>query len=323
MVTRDAMNERVERILVIRSGAIGDFIVTLPVIELLRRRFPGSWLSLVAKARVRQLVQGIVDEFVDIDGTLLLPFFGESVDTGCEEFRYLNTFDLVISYLGSGAIVCANLLSLPHPRVANADVIPPPDYSRHITEFLLEPLSQLIDTSSPPFPSITIPENAKERARGFLLASGVSSSAPLIAVHPGSGSRDKIVAPATFCRAVGQLHRKLPGAHVLVVEGEADEECVAAFRRELRASHLSVRNKNLIEVASILSYASLFIGNDSGIAHLAAAVGVPTIAVFRASNPKVWAPRGAHVWVATEGSLPQVIEELPPQPMSPRSGAGA
>ena len=323
MVTRDAMKEGIERILVIRSGAIGDFIVTLPVIQLLRGRFPGDWLSLVAKARVRPLVQGIVDEFVDIDGTLLLPFFGESMDPACEESRYLNAFDLIISCLGSAGTVCDNLLSLPHPRVVNADAIPPPDYSRHITEFLLEPLSQLIDTSSPPFPSITIPENAKERAGGFLLASGVSSSGPLIALHPGSGSRDKIVAPATFCRAVGQLQRRLPGAHVLVVEGEADEECVSVFLRELGAPHLNVKNKNLVEVASLLSHASLFLGNDSGIAHLAAAVGVPTIAVFRASNPKVWAPRGAHVWVATEGSLPQVIEELPPQPMSPRSGAVA
>ncbi|MDP2895233.1 MAG: glycosyltransferase family 9 protein [bacterium] len=317
------MKEGIERILVIRSGAIGDFIITLPVIQLLRRAFPGGWLSLVAKSRVRPLVQGVVDEFVDIDGTLLLPFFGERPDPVCEEFRYLNTFDLIISYLGSGGIISANLLSLPHPRVVNADVIPPPDYSRHITEYLLEPLSQLIDTSSPPFPSITIPTDAKEWARGFLRASGVSSSGPLIAVHPGSGSRDKIVAPATFCRAVRQLQRRLPGAHVLVVEGEADEECVSVFLRELGAPHLNVKNRNLVEVASLLSHASLFLGNDSGIAHLAAAVGVPTIAVFRASNPKVWAPRGAHVWVATKDSLPQVIEELPPRLISPRSGADA
>jgi len=323
MVTRDAMKEGIERILVIRSGAIGDFIVTLPVIQLLRRAFPGGWLSLVAKSRVRPLVQGVVDEFVDIDGTLLLPFFGESADPGCEESRYLNTFDLIISYLGSAGTVGDSLLSLPHPRVINADVIPPPDYSRHITEYLLEPLSQLIDTSSPPFPSITIPTDAKEWARGFLRASGVSSSGPLIAVHPGSGSRDKIVAPATFCRAVRQLQRKVPGAHVLVIEGEADEEHVSAFRRELRAPHLNLKNKDLVEVASILSHASLFLGNDSGIAHLAAAVGVPTIAMFRASNPKVWAPRGAHVWVATEDSFPQVVEDLSPQLMSPRSVADA
>lgn len=315
------MKEGIERILVIRSGAIGDFIVTLPVIQLLRRAFPGAWLALVAKARVRQLVQSLVDEFIDIDGTLLLPFFAERMDPACDEFRHLNTFDLIISYLGSAGKVSANLLSLPQPMVVNADPLPPPDYSRHITEFLLEPLSQLIDTSSPPFPSVAIPEDAKDRTRGFLLASGVSSSAPLIAVHPGSGSRDKTLAPATFSRAVAQFQQRLPRAHVLVVEGEADEKYVSAFRRELRTPHLNVKNRNLVEVASLLSHASLFLGNDSGIAHLAAAVGVPTIAVFRTSNPKVWAPRGSHVWVATEDSLPQVIEDLSRRLLFPRTEA--
>lgn len=305
------MNARIERILVIRSGAIGDFIVTLPAIQLLRATFSWARLSLVTKARVRPLVRGLVDEFGDIDGTLLLPFFAESVNPASEEFLRLNTFDLVISYLGSTGTIADNLLSLSYPRVVNADAIPPPDYSRHITEFLLEPLSQLVDASAPPLPAIAIPAAAKEWARGFLAASGVNPSAPLIAVHPGSGSQDKIAAAVTFCKAVGRLEQRLPGAQILVIQGEADEKYVAAFRRELRAPHLSVTSKSLAEVASILSHATLFLGNDSGIAHLAAAVGVPTIAVFRASNPNVWTPRGRRVWIATEETLPQVIETLP------------
>jgi heptosyltransferase III len=305
------MKKGIERILVIRSGAVGDFIVTLPVLQLLRRAFQGSWLSLITKARVRPLVQGIVNEFVDIDGTLLLPFFGESANPASDEFRRLNTFDLIISYLGSTGTIADNLLSLPHPQVVNADPLPPRTTPGTSRSFFFKPLSRLIDTSSPPFPAITIPADAKEWAKRFLLTSGLNPSAPLIAVHPGSGSPQKIVSPSTLCRALSHLERRLPGAHVLVVEGEADEEYVSAFRRELRSPHLSVKNKNLAELASILSHASLFLGNDSGIAHLAAAVGVPTIAVFRASNPKVWAPRGTHVCIATEETLPHVIETLP------------
>jgi len=295
-------------ILLIRSGAIGDFIVTLPVIQLLRRACESCRLVLVAKNRVRPLAKSLVDEFHDEDGSLLVPFFHKKVDRRCQEYEYLNTFDLIVSYLGAEGTVCENLQRLTRPRVINANVLPPPDYKRHITDFLLEPLSEILDISSPPLPSVPISEEEKIKADAFLRSCGIDESTPVVAVHPGSGGRHKVSPPANFSRAVKWIREISPETAVLAIEGETDEKDVLAFKARLDGPCATAKRENLLEVAAILSRASLFLGNDSGIAHLAAAVGTPAVVVFRASNPSIWAPRGKQVWLATDESLRETVE---------------
>ncbi len=328
------MVARNRKILVIRSGAIGDFIVTLPVIHLLCERFPSWGLGVVARSRVRPLVEGVVDEFVDVDGPLLVPFFGERINTDSEEYRYLDGCDLVISYLGTTGKVSENLRALRRPRVICANALPPAKYNRHITEFLLEPLAGILsprgcdqgasgvtgaggetrrtarteDVPAPPVPSIRIGEEQARIVEEFLSARGAGLSTPVIAVHPGSGSPRKVSPAASFCQAVNWIQDRLPQAKIMVIQGEADEQDVSAFERCLKTPCLRVKKENLLEVAAILSRASLFIGNDSGIAHLASAVGVSTIVVFRASDPVVWAPRGRDVRVATDESLQGIVQ---------------
>jgi ADP-heptose:LPS heptosyltransferase len=300
---------RFDRILVIRSGAIGDFIVTLPVIHLLRQTYAKSWLVVMAKNRFRGLVKDVVDEFIDIDGRLLMPLFHETVDRSCEEYRYLNEFDLIVSYLGVRGQVKKNLDSLGGTRVINGDPLPPDGYKGHITEFLLEPVSEIVDVSSAPLPSVAIRQEERARARTFLSASRIESAGTVIAVHPGSGGRPKVAPAELFCEAVNWIWGRSAGATVLAVEGEADEQDVCAFEQGLKTPCVRLRKEDLLEVAAILSQASLFIGNDSGIAHLAAAVGVPSVVVFRASDPAVWAPKGKEVWVANEDSFLQTAEQ--------------
>jgi len=302
--------KRTGKILVIRSGAIGDFIVTLPVIHLLRKTYSSWRLSLVAKNRLQPLVRNVVDEFADIDGPLLVPFFRDEVDRHCEEHRYLSKFDLVISYLGERGKVSENLRALGKPRVINADALPPENYDRHITEFLLAPLTEVFDVSSPPLPTITIGKEEANVAGEFLSKSGIAPSAPLVAIHPGSGSPRNVSPAGNFCRAINRIHSTFPDARLMVIEGEADETFVHAFERCLKMPCLKVRKDDLLDVAAILSRASLFIGNDSGIAHLAAAVGVPTVVAFRASNPAVWSPKGKDVWVARDASLQSIVERV-------------
>ncbi len=296
----------IRNIFVIRAGAIGDFIVTLPVIQLLRREYPCSRLSLTAKSRVRGLVKDLVHEFIDIDGPLLVPFFHQRVDRLCPEFLRLSGFDLVISYLGRTGRVSADLSALPKSRVINANALPPVAYDRHITEFLLEPLSGVVDISSPPLPEVTIGEREAKIADEFLSSSGLPASSGLIAVHPGSGGSRKVVPPSMLSRVVNRILLAFPAVRLLVIEGEADAECVSDFIRCLEGPYVKIQRENLLEVAAILSKALLFIGNDSGISHLAAAVGVPTIVVFRSTNPSVWAPRGKSVRIATDESLSEI-----------------
>jgi heptosyltransferase-2 len=199
---------------------------------------------------------------------------------------------------------------LTHPRVVNANSRPPERYDRHVTEFLLEPLAEILDVSSPPFPAVPIGENEAKTARNFLRANRIDTSSPLIAVHPGSGGRKKVTPANKLGTAVIRILERFPQGKVLIIEGEADAQHVADFEGQLKAPYVKINRENLVDVAGILSRASLFLGNDSGIAHLAAAVGVPTIVVFRASNPTVWAPKGKNVWVASESSLQHVVDKV-------------
>jgi lipopolysaccharide heptosyltransferase III len=68
----------------------------------------------------------------------------------------------------------------------------------------------------------------------------------------------------------------------------------------------AVRIPDLLDLARFLARAALYIGNDSGVTHLAAAVGTPALAIFLASEPRVWAPRGEHVRVAVSGVVPEL-----------------
>ncbi len=302
---------RTRKVLVIRSGAMGDFIVTLPVIHLLRKRYSSWWLGIVARNRVRSLVNNVADEFLDIDGPLLVPFFQEEIDSNCDEYRYLAGFDLVISYLGARGKVSENLRALGKTRVINADALPPENYGRHITQFLLEPLAGVLDVSdtfSPPVPTVSIDEARARQAEKFLSACGIAPSSRVVAVHPGSGGRRKVSPARNFCRAVNWILARFRDAKVLVIQGEADQQDVFALERCLKTTAVRVRKENLLEVAAILSRASLFMGNDSGIAHLAAAVGAPSIVLFRASDPVLWAPGGENVWVATDSSLQEIVQ---------------
>ncbi|HEX6513267.1 MAG TPA: glycosyltransferase family 9 protein [Chloroflexota bacterium] len=104
-----------------------------------------------------------------------------------------------------------------------------------------------------------------------------------LVVHPGAGSPAKRWPAERFAELIGAL--QLPCA---IVRGPADP----AF--ECAVEHEVWRDLPLPELASRLKGSRLFVGNDSGISHLAAAVGTPTVAIYVSTEPAIWGPRGVH-----------------------------
>ncbi len=89
---------------------------------------------------------------------------------------------------------------------------------------------------------------------------------------------------------------------LLVVHGEADEKPVARLLELLEPRPATLaRGLKLPELAGVLERCALFVGNDSGITHIAAAVGAPTIALFGPASPAVWQPTGDNVSVIRFG----------------------
>ena len=121
-----------------------------------------------------------------------------------------------------------------------------------------------------------------------------------IVIHPGSGSRSKNWPIGRFIEVAECLEGGSPIAWVI---GPAEEESGSALAIERAIPAAQVRrNLPLPELADRLAVARLFVGNDSGVAHLAAAVGCPVVVLFGASDPVVWAPRGRSVTVVGDGA---------------------
>jgi len=126
----------------------------------------------------------------------------------------------------------------------------------------------------------------------------------LIAIHPGSGSAKKNWPSKHYAALVHALNRAVQGIF-LIIEGPADEQQVAQLRKEVDdIAPVMLRAPTLPLLAAILQECAVFIGNDGGVTHLAAAAGIPVVAVFGPSDSRVWGPRGEKVRImdATEGA---------------------
>ena len=286
------------RILVVRGGAIGDFILTLPAVGALRDRWPGARLEVLGYPRVTALAcrPGLADAARDIEARAMAGFFVPQgpLDDGLRE--YIGSFDLVVSYLYDPDHVFADnvrragarqvIEASPHPR------------EEHAAAHYCRPLEAVAGRVESPAPRVVATDAERAAAMEFLARTGRE---PIVAVHPGSGSAKKNWPAAKFAAVARWMVDEL-AVQLLVVQGEADEEAVGAFVVELGARPwLVARGLPLTTVAAVLERCAAFVGNDSGITHLAAAVGTPVVALFGPASLPVWEPRGKRVTVVKFG----------------------
>jgi hypothetical protein len=151
-------------------------------------------------------------------------------------------------------------------------------------------------------PPLRIPHNRLAEALEILQRMGVKlADDGLVAVHPGSGSPNKCADPRLYAGVIKWMWDR--GGQAVMIEGPADGEAVSAVTGLLSQRQVPIlRNEGLDILAAVLVQASLFVGNDSGVTHLAASVGTPTVALFGPTDPTRWAPIGPAVQVLQGGS---------------------
>jgi heptosyltransferase-3 len=215
--------------------------------------------------------------------------------------RFLGSFELILSYATAPQHIFAqNLARWARGRVVHFDARPRPDIRSHMSEHLQQPLRELglHPTAEPPHLTLTV-EDRDAAARCW--AEYDLGGHYVVAIHPGSGSPAKNWPAERFAEVVRHLHRSL-GVRVLLVCGPADADVVSQVERALGEEDCTVLDGlPVASLAAVLSRCQAYLGNDSGISHLAAAVGVPTLAVFGPTDPAVWAPRGPCVRVLSGG----------------------
>ncbi|MGC8988812.1 MAG: glycosyltransferase family 9 protein, partial [Verrucomicrobiia bacterium] len=118
---------------------------------------------------------------------------------------------------------------------------------------------------------------------------------PAFAVHPGSGSARKNWPEVSWANLLDQLAKRT-NCRLLMIAGEAEGQRADRLASLWPKGRLKLaRNLSLTRLAELLQSASAFVGHDSGITHLAAALGVPTLVLWGPTNPVVWRPLGEHV----------------------------
>jgi heptosyltransferase-2 len=147
--------------------------------------------------------------------------------------------------------------------------------------------------------------SAEDRAAASAFL-GEAADHPLIALHPGSGSPKMNWPLAHWLELAQRLSAALPAARFVLIGGEADDAQLAAFLAGWTGvPPLLARSLPLPELAAILERCRLHLGHDTGISHLAAAVGTPCVLLFGPTDPDVWKPANPQVVIlrAAEGEL--------------------
>lgn len=286
------------RLLVIRGGAIGDFICTLPALAALRERWPDAQLEILGYPHIAELAHGrrYADALRSIEARAMAGFFVPKGILDPAWMDYFGSFHVVISYLFDPDEIFADnvrrcgvkqyIAASPKPR----DLPAAAHYCR--------PLETLAIYVAQPVPRVFPNAADQQVAEQFLARLGPDRIAVL---HPGSGSAKKNWPVEKFAALARWLRDEL-ALQLVVVQGEADAAVVAQLTAALAPRPVTLATGlKLVELAAVLERCTVFAGNDSGITHLAAAVGTPTVALFGPASIPIWEPRGDRVRVVQFG----------------------
>lgn len=295
---------KMNRVLVIRGGAIGDFILTLPALKELREAYPDARVEILGYRHIAALAENrfYAQAVRSIEYGALSSFFAKNSELPAELANYFASFDLIISYLFDPDRIFENNLrrcGVENLLCGPAKIV---ETAVHAARQLALPIEQLGigvgDLTERVFPSI----DDRQFAKGFLQF----LQQPILAIHPGSGSTEKnwplenwialfsrngVPLTEDKCGRVGNAFS------LVVISGEADKTEADALAREWKNREVRFANNlPLPHLAAVLER-SIFIGHDSGISHLAAASGATCVLLFGPTDPDVWAPRNKNVQI--------------------------
>jgi heptosyltransferase-2 len=159
-------------------------------------------------------------------------------------------------------------------------------------------------------------EPTKAAATAWLAENATANDGrPLVALHPGSGSPRKNWPAGNWQRLGDRIASG--GARLLLIGGEADDSALDTLARSLSVhAPLVARNLPLPTLAALLARCAAYFGHDTGISHIAAATGVPSMLLFGPTDPAVWAPLGEHVRIirAASNNLENLAPDAIPLP---------
>ncbi|HZB44450.1 MAG TPA: glycosyltransferase family 9 protein [Pyrinomonadaceae bacterium] len=307
----------VSRVLVVRLRSIGDTVLATPSLRALRRFLPHARVDILLEDWVAPLVEGSTD----VDRVVTVK--RRSNRSRFEAARELRAagYDVAFNlHGGSTAALLARASGATH-RVGYRDYayaslhnhLAPPSaelWGAEKTHSAEQQLALLgwagVPVTDRPATRLFVNERASEVVSTKLRGAGLEGGEPFALMHPAAAFDSKTWAAENFARVAD--HLAALGLRVVAVASPEESGVIDEVRRlARRPPPVGFTDLRLTEVAALASRAALFVGNDSGVAHIAAAFAVPTVVVFGSSNVAHWRP-----WTTVPSEV--VREEMPCAP---------
>ncbi len=306
-----------KRILVFSFHGIGDAILQTPKISLIRKIYPGSHITLAATENVIEAFsnnphinecltykhggfQGV--SLAECLTTLQLVLFKRNYDLALLDSSSGKLRGNLLAVLLGARYIVSDGIAAPENNFL-ADEIVTYDERLHQAERNAAILNNSVSGYYPPnFAdielSVLISGQEQHRAEIFFKSREIDPDRKVIILHPGSGNRlgiHKRWPIKKYLELLDRLKERFPGYSVLVIKGPHEDEINYKYFAEKEC--VIIENFTLLEVAAIIRRASVFVGNDSGIAHLAASQNIPIVSIFGPTDEKLIRPYGKQVYV--------------------------
>jgi ADP-heptose:LPS heptosyltransferase len=322
------MEGPIERVAIVRATRLGDFMCAVPMLRSLRQALPEAEITLIALPFARELVQRYpyLDRWADYPGypgTREIPFNADRT------LAFLNTqrrrrYDLAIQLHGSGVFTnpLTLLLGARHTvgftREEDLGMgldhwVVYPDHGHEIHRVLT--MATLLGTPNTGT-HLDFPHTPHDHlaAIDLLKKHAIDQQRPLIGVHPGAKNPTRRWPASRFAAVATTLAYAL-GGEIIVTGGPGEErECAIVAQAVGKHGHNFNNQTTIGSLAALMESMSLFLTNDTGPAHVAYAVGTPSITLFGAAEPAVWGPldtvRHKALWMPI-GCRPCGLETCP------------
>ncbi len=285
-----------EKILLFRWGGLGDLCVALPSIQLIRKTYADARITLVCQRGYGELMAKtrLVDALVDGDSPQLLPLFAARADEAAARPDWFHAFGLVVGWFSGkkkgdlernleGVYSGKLHLIYYHDRI-----------QEQMSVFFFRKTAEALDRKDISFEecaTLSFDSGGAREGPNFIAIEGKKGIGKYIVVHPGSGSEEKCWPLPRFLAILERLART--GLGGVLVTGEAEARMQPILEKTALPEAWSwVRCPSLSELCGLLRGAALYVGNDSGVTHLAAACGARVLALFRRDRENAWRPFG-------------------------------
>ncbi len=304
-----------QRALIVQPGAIGDCILTVPLVKFLKEQLGVSGVDILGHTEYIGILPGrtSVDSIRSMEAIELYRLFAETKTFYLPDrdplINFFAEYSWLVTFLGeAGSNFEKNLIftvNCSHSaEVITLSLKPPEDFGGHLTEFYIEEfIKQSGMALEPPKSAVNecllkATKADVNKGRELLKESGADFSKKTVLIQPGSGGKNKCWHPDNFLEVAKELIRR--NIEVIFLLGPTElERFDEATMQKINNIVKCLTNLSLPDVVGLLSCADFFVGNDSGITHLAAGLGAATVAIFGPTNPNIYRPIGPKVTILT------------------------